>query len=225
MGPRRMGPPPEIAFVTMPREVYDKLGLTADEQTKVDEIRKKVRQETRSLMPRPQEGQEPPSQADMEANHEKAKKLIDAAEQDALAALSSDHKDLVVKTVKHMKTLQAAHLPAGAVLDLNLTDDQYAKLDALAPAKGEQVDGRALHEKAIAILTDDQKQTLQDFMASQRDRGGRGGPDGGGPGGPGGPGGGGMGGPGDGGPGGPPPDGGNGPDNGGGNPPPPPDSN
>jgi hypothetical protein len=215
-----MGPPPDIALVTMPSEVYDKLDLTTDEQTKVDAIRKNLHKQIRTLAPRPEPGSAPPSKDVMEANHAKIKKLQDAAETEALAALSADHKAMVTTLIKHMKTLQAVRLPAGAVLNLKLNDDQYTKLDALAPAKGVKGDPRQLRQKVEAILTADQKETLQEYMDAHSPMGGPGG----GPGGPGGPDGGpgGPGGP-DIGPGGPPPDGGG--DDGGGAPPPPPDAN
>ena len=216
---RRQGPPPPISLIFLPREMYDKLDLSDEEIEKIQTARQVFMEKHHPEQPK--QGAERPTKEQMDSKRKEAEAAAEAADNALLPQLTDAHRTLVVKLLKDMKVLHSVHIPAGAALDLKLTDDQLAKLSAIAPKEGQMVDPETMKEKVDAILTSKQKRIRR--SQGGRGMGGPGGPGGpgmGGPGGPGGPGGGpGMGGPGgpggpdggprgggDGGPGGPPPE-------------------
>lgn len=161
----------------------------------------------------------PPPQ--MRAAMEKMRTQEKQYNQQIEAVLTADQKQKLPSFLKEINGLQGAGVPADLYADLKLTGDQKTKIVAIAQKAQQEMetarqngdfsgDGmRESHEKAMAVLTADQRKAVQKFQQDHPQRGpggfgGAGGP-GGGPGGPGGPGGG----PGDGPP---PPPGGNPPE-------------
>lgn len=202
------------------------LTLNATQKTKVQSIQDKLKTQREAAMPRP--GQNPGERPDpetMRAAFDKLRQTEEKANKDIEALLTTEQKSKVSATLKSFNALREVGIPLDVYAELKLTAAQKQQLQDIAkaaqpqrPAEGSEpgqggrpprVDRRALQEKAMAVLTDEQKKTLDAWMeAHPRPQGGPGGR--GGFGGPGRPGGFGGDGP-------PPPPGGEG-----GDPPPPP---
>lgn len=203
------GSPRRVTVLDLPMPVLSAgLKLTEDQQSKVHDIQKSFRDQRDSLMPRrgPDSGG-PPDQSTMQANMEKLKALDAAANNSIKAVLNADQKALLPDLLKNIETLRAAGIPAELYGKLNLSDgqtkkiaeiaqqaqqDMHAKMEAARQSGDFEATRSAMdqsraetHQKAMAILTDDQKSMVEQFIKDHpRPQGGRGGGPGRGHGGP-----------------------------------------
>ena len=158
------------SLLTMPNEILDKLGLSDDEISKILSIRYQCRQKIWQLAPSNDGGA---TTTDASLTFETSKPLREAAEAEALGSLQEDHRMVVEAAIKHMKTLHSVRLPANLVLNLKLSDDQYAQLDALAPVTVTPP-SKEFRDKVQAVLTDEQNEIVFEWMQSNRSQPGPG---------------------------------------------------
>ena len=239
MRPGGMNQPP-INVTHIPIDVLaSELSLTATQKDKIALMQRQFMQQARPPQP-PQDGQggSPPDPEAMRARMDKIRALDQSTTRQIENLLTPAQKQGLPALVKTLEGLRSARIPLEVVGDLHLTADQKQQLSALAgrndaqnPQRQQEGDQARrsgqfgatrnvggpqgqLHEKAMALLTTEQRKTVTDFMQKHpRPQGGPGfGPPPGGPGGQGGQGGPDM----------PPPPGGPGGEGGQGGPPPPP---
>ncbi len=235
-GMRGMNRPPMTAL-HIPVAVLDaELKLTSAQKEKIAQAQKQFMQQARPTPPGqdgPQGG--PPDPEAMRARMDKIRSLDQSMGKQIEATLTASQKQALPALYKTLDAMRAAQIPLEVYGDLHLTAEQKQQLAALnaRPAQdnssrqqaGDQArrsgqfgatsalggQPNQQHEKAMALLTSDQRKVVEAFRQKQpRPQGGPGfgPPDGqGGPGGPDMP---------------PPPPGGRGGDDGQGGPPPPP---
>jgi len=171
------------------------LGLNDDQKTKIKAVQEQAQKDLAAL--RPQAGAAP---ANPQETAQKRREINTKATADINAILTDDQKTKSGPLLKKLGSLQAVGIPAGVYGELKLTDDQVTKLTAvsdevtkdrtqkLADATAAQQAGDTAkaqeirqslrttgpNEKAMAILTDAQKASVQkwikDHPAPQRQR-------------------------------------------------------
>lgn len=226
-----MGP---VTALQLPMPVLEKaLQLTEDQKSQIDQIKQDTNKARRDLQPpQPDPGSPPPDPEEMRAAFDKIRALDQEANKKIEAVLSDDQKKTLSNLLMQLNDFRIVGLPGEIAPELKLTSDQVQKIHDIAmktqkamqqifqggPPQGGDPGAmrdkmnslhKKAHDSALAVLTDTQRQTVEQFEKTHPRPGpGRfGGP--GGPGGPGRPGG--PGGPPPGGPDGPPPGGPDGP--------------
>jgi Spy/CpxP family protein refolding chaperone len=242
-GPGRppFGGPRQVTAADAPITILESgLKLTADQKEKIAQIQQDVRKKRRDLMPRPgQRPDSPPDPETMRANRDKMRTLDQEAAKSIGDVLTDEQKQALPGLLKEIEALRATGIPAELYGDLKLTSDQRKKITAIAQKAQEsqrqamdkaresgdfqsvretmQKSRRQTHDKAMQVLTSEQRALVEQFIKDhpRQGPGGFGPPPGGGRGrGEGGP-------PPGGGPDGPPPPDGAGPPPGEDGPPPP----
>jgi protein CpxP len=161
-----------ISLATLPVATLDTaLKLTADQKTKVTAIQEKYRTDSQAL--RPAQGAQPDP-----ANAQKLRELTMKTNTEIEAILSKDQNEKFKEIVKELTGITRAGIPAALALELDLTADQKAKIEAIAKETQTKVqsggDRRAAMEEARtkidAILTAEQKAKRDKFMAERGNR-------------------------------------------------------
>lgn len=198
-------PPPPISAANISLPFLDsQLNLTTDQDAKIKQIQADARIQRDALRPRPGQGLQngPPSRAEMEANRAKVEVIDNAAAAKAKAVLSASQQKALPDLLTQVDALRSDGIPLQIYGDLKLTANEKDKLTTVgqAAAKADKAaidkalksgDFRSLRQtmqesrestraKMDAILTDAQRQMLDDFRQSHP-RGGPGGPGTGGP--------------------------------------------
>lgn len=204
---RRMGPPRMATAIGVPLPQLDKaLTLTEDQRTQIETIRAEFDKAMRELRPqRPQPGGAPPDPSTMKASMDKMDQLDKTYSDRVVALLTASQKTALKVLLQDLNDFRVVGIPPDATAMLKLSEDQRTGIHAIAikaeaatkalvgtgvpkpgpDANRETIDKihRDAHDAALALLTDDQKTTL-DNMPRQGPGGGRGGPGGPPPGGP-----------------------------------------
>ena len=175
----------QISLATIPNDVLaDNLKLTAEQKTKIAPIHEKYMTDTRALRPTP--GGPQIDRETRRANNAKMRDLTEQANKDIDAILTDDQKKLVPDLIKDLQSFQAADLPFALRSKIDLTDEQKKKIaeaetasrdatrqkmqDArqsgdMAKMRDIQTEAmKDLHEKVMAVLTDDQKKLVEEYQ-------------------------------------------------------------
>jgi hypothetical protein len=170
----RPAPPRRIELAEIPVPVLaSALGLTATQRSTVDEIRQKLDADLKALQPKQGAGPGPAGQAQRE--------LLEKAHASIDSLLTPDQKARVAKLSYRLVLLGLAGIPLDALADMNLTSDEMDRIGEAAagmlkdaPARiaetppGERIAKTRqaladLRAAAVAILTPDQKQKLEEY--------------------------------------------------------------
>ena len=187
------------------------LSLTSTQKDKIEQMQKQFMQQARPPQP-PQDGQSgPPDQEAMRTRMDKIRALDQSTVRQIEGVLTPTQKQALPTLVKTLNGLRTARIPLEVVSDLHLTAEQKQQLSALTSltngqSQHQQQEGdqarrsgqfgatRSLggspgqtHEKAMALLTAEQRKVVTDYIQKHpRPQGGPGfGPPRGGQGGPG----------------------------------------
>lgn len=187
----------------MPIDVLaSSLDLKDDQKTAIQKIQMAARTESRSIDPRPAQGDPPPDATERKARQEKIAALDKKTISDIEALLTDDQKKMLPDLLKDAKLYNAARIPLQLRKDLALTDDQKKAIaeisDTAAKAMQEkmkeaQASGdfgairqlmqdsqKDTHDKIFAKLTEAQKTKIDDYAKAhpqpQRRPGGNGAP-------------------------------------------------
>jgi len=187
----------QVTLVTVsPNVLGSELSLTDDQKTKIKGIQEQAAKDLQAL--RPQAGGGAP--ANPQETQQKRRDITMKATTDIQAVLTDDQKTKSGPLLKKLTAVQSVGIPIGVYGDLKLTDDQVTKLtdvsaevtkertQKLADAQAAQQAGDTAkaqeirqsmrttgpNEKAMAILTDAQKEAvtkyIKDHPAPQRQR-------------------------------------------------------
>lgn len=150
------------------------LRLSKDQENSLTQIQEKARTDMQALRPAPGAAPDPDA----------SRKLGDVRRQqeaDMMAVLTPDQREKLPALFKQVSTLTRVGLPARAVNDLKLTDDQTAKLDQIGSDTREKIMAlpldqrrtqardmiRAAREQAMAVLTADQKAVVEKYTPAR----------------------------------------------------------
>lgn len=182
------------------------LNLNADQRARIEDIVEKFRQDRDELMPRPEPGSPRPDPAQMRQVMEQVRALEQAANREIEGVLNAQQKPMLGRLLKDVNDFRTVGIPMEVVEKLKLSQQQRQQIGVIAgnaqqaikqvmdqnqqngdPRQGQRKVGDILHkahEAMLALLTDAQKEILEQFHPDGPPHGGPGGPDG--PGGPGG---------------------------------------
>ena len=167
-----------LSLVNVPVKTLDALvQLTTEQKTRIEAIQTQYQSDLRAL--RPAKGQP----ADPGAR-EKRTQLTAKANEDLNAVLTPEQRDRLKAAVKDLAPAMAIGIPPALAIDLKLTADQKAKIaeiakDVRAELKGADPATRRAkiaeaREKAMQLLTDEQKKIVEKFEAERQRTGRRG---------------------------------------------------
>lgn len=193
-GGRNAGP---LTIATVPVDLLaTELKLTDDQKTKITAARTKMQQDLQAA--RPAAG----AATDRQAQAAKRQEINQQAVKDIEEVLTPDQKKQEPDLIKNLSALRSTGIPMPTYGDLKLTDEQRTKLAALAgdidkdraqkmkdmqearqagdQAKVTEIQqslrgGNTPNEKALALLTDSQKETITKYQKDHPARAGRGG--------------------------------------------------
>jgi len=176
----------QITISNIPDAVLaSELKLTDDQKTKIAAIKKKSRDDMQALQPT--DG----SQPDFRALAPKMQEINQQTTKDIEAALTDDQKTQSKGLIKDLQSLRSVGIPIETYGDLKLTDDEKKKITALATdidkdrtqkiqdaqaarQAGDQAKAQEImqslrgtggpNEKALAVLTDTQKETVTKYI-------------------------------------------------------------
>lgn len=170
------------------------LTLTDDQKTKIEAIQMKLQTDSRAARQPDASGQRP----DRTAMQAKMTELNDGAKKDIEAVLTPAQQKKEASVIQAAEIYNNVRFPLPVVPDLKLTADENAKIAPIAgdakkardtamkafqdaQAAGNQPDPTTFqtmqtamttaHDKAVAVLTDDQKKTLTDYEKAHPQRG------------------------------------------------------
>ena len=155
------------------------LKLTDDQVTKIKAIQTRYDADTKALRPQPGAPRDP-------AAREQMRSLSQNAQSDIEGVLTPDQKAKLPALLQHVQVMRMIGLPAQALPDLKLTEDQRTKIHGLIKSAADQLKGvpqdqrrekmrtiiPPLRTQLTAILTPDQQKIVAKYV--QR-RGGPGG--------------------------------------------------
>lgn len=163
------------------------LKLTPDQKTKISGVQDKFKADTKDLRIQPTPGGERPDPEKMRENFQKMRDLRDKANKEIEAVLTDDQKKQLPDLMKEMRMYSAFRIPMTAVGDLKLTDDQKSRLAGLAKemqektresfqsgdrTKGQEIQ-KEYQDKAMALMTDEQKAVIKKSQEDMPRRGSR----------------------------------------------------
>lgn len=193
-GPPRMGPRQPSA-ADIPMTVLDaNLKLTSAQKTKVSKIQDKMQQEFREMMPQPGDPADgPPDMEAMRSRFEKLKALREDAARQIEAALTATQRKALVTLIQDVELFRSAGLPPELIGDLKLTASQKKRLSDLVTEAREKMEQRLqdsqqqggfdamrsafmamrqeTYEKALTVLTPEQKEKTVKFVKEHPQRG------------------------------------------------------
>ncbi len=164
------------------------LQLTDAQKTQIQSIQNGLKQLRESIMPRPGQGNEPPPDREtMRANMERLRAAEQKANREITALLTATQKSKLPALLKQLEGIGALGIPLQVYDELELTAAQKTQLNAIAkrmrdtmPRPGEggergqgnppppreemERNRQQFHEEAMAVLTDAQKTTVQEFI-------------------------------------------------------------
>jgi Spy/CpxP family protein refolding chaperone len=178
------------------------LKLTAEQKTKIIDIQKQTTTDRNKMMQELRNGGQP-DQAAFQAFMQKMQTMNKEADKKITDLLTPEQKKLLPAVLKDIQTLSAVGIPAPTMGDLKLTDDQKKKIADIAAASQKTMqekmqearqsgDFQAIreimmtnrketHDKALAVLTEDQKKIVAKYEKEHPQQPGRGFGPGGGP--------------------------------------------
>jgi hypothetical protein len=185
-GGRGFGGPPTVSNLPLPYLAFA-LNLNDDQKTKIQAVQEKVRTDSRAARQPDASGQRP----DRAAVQAKMKEINDQAKSDIEAILTDTQKRKVDGAIKEAGTFNTVGIRLEVVPDLKLTAEQKTKLTDIAetatkemqPIMKDMADARqaqdqqkmqeagqamqaarkATQDKALAVLNDDQKATIEKY--------------------------------------------------------------
>ena len=171
------------------------LKLTADQKTKIGEIQKQTAADRTKMIQDLRAGGPQPDQNAFQAFQQKMQDMNKSSDKKVTDALTPDQQKLLPSLLKDVQTLNSVGIPSATMADLKLTDDQKKKLTAIAEtsqkamtAKVEKASQnqdfqaigqivttsrKATKDKALAVLTDDQKKTIAKYEKDHPQQPGR----------------------------------------------------
>jgi uncharacterized membrane protein len=175
-----------MSLVDLPPAVLQAgLKLTDSQKTKIARIQEKFQQARKDLMPLPEEA--PPDPESMRDNMEKLRSLHQQATKDIEAVLTTSQKKAIPTVLREIQALRMAGIPAELLGTLKLSDDQRKQIASIVQQAQQETrqkmdaarqsgDRNAMrdimeqsrqdiHDKAMAVLTDDQKAQVEKFVA------------------------------------------------------------
>jgi len=189
----------QLLLVNLPVNFLVKeLKLTDEQKTAVTEVQTKYRADMQALRQQPADG----SQPDFRAIGAKVTELGQKSSKDIDAILKDDQKTEATALVKDLQMLQVLRIPYQTLDDLKLTSEQKTKLMAIAAdvtkertAKQQEIQAARQandnakaqelqqaffaslgagkpDEKALAVLTADQKDVIDKWQKANPQRGG-----------------------------------------------------
>jgi len=189
----------QLLLVNLPVDFLVKeLKLTDEQKTSVTEVQTKYRADLQALRQPAADGAQP----DFQAMRTKMTELGQKSAKDIDAILKDDQKTQATAMVKNLQMLQTLRIPYQTLDDLKLTDEQKTKLAAIAAdvtkertakqaeiraaqqsgdtAKAQELQqaffasafGGKPDEKAMAVLTADQKDVIDKWQKANPQRGG-----------------------------------------------------
>jgi hypothetical protein len=181
------GPPPPASVANLPVSLLDaELTLTADQKQTIRRVQDRFHRQMWDQMPRPgRPPGGPPDPETMRATRDKIRGLEQKAKGDIEAVLDSDQKKALPRVLKEANAMREAGIPLEIYGKLQLTTDQKHKIVAIVQEvskaepkdpdmarEGSRFGGRGgafrdsrrkIHDKVVAVLTESQKETLEDF--------------------------------------------------------------
>jgi len=164
------------ALVRLPVAALDAaVHLTADQRARITAIQEKYRTDVRALRPAPGSPPNPENRA-------KRAELTRQANQQIEAVLTAAQKERLKSALQEIAPLRGAGLPLELLAQLKLTDEQKKQITAIARearekigalpreerrAKGQEIT-QAARDKILAVLTADQKATLEKWNSERR---------------------------------------------------------
>lgn len=151
-----MGRQRKPSLAMMPVEfLTNGLNLTSAQQTKINQIQQKMREQRRSMMPPPpQQGGQfgrpegPPPQGQPGGNRDKMQAMERQTVQQIEAVLTAEQKKQVPGLIAELETLRSAGLPPALSGKLKLTVEQKKKIAGLHSAKPQPQKQNASMEQA-----------------------------------------------------------------------------
>ena len=185
-GQRRFGMRP-LTVADIPVSILNKeLKLTDEQKTKISDIHDKLTAQVKENTPAPPAAGEQPDFQKMRDARQKINELNTQATKDIEAVLTDDQKAKLPDLFKGLQVYRSAGIPLEIVNDIKLTDDQKKKITDITDENQKAVaakfqeaqnggDRQAVmtaiqqmqkdtQEKIKAVLTDDQKKTLEKYL-------------------------------------------------------------
>jgi hypothetical protein len=196
-GPRQGMGPRQATLASVPVSVLDaNLKLTDEQKTNIQKIQDRYAEERKALMPQFSPGGPPPDRQTMIENFQKMRASDDKASKEIEAQLTDSQKKQLPDLLKDVSLYRSVNLPPELISELKLTPDQKKQLETIA--RDSQADMRskmreaaqsggfqaardvmqksrqATYEKALTVLTPDQKDKTVAYVKAhpQRDEGG-----------------------------------------------------
>lgn len=172
---------------TTPVAVLDiGLKLSPEQKTKITDIQKQTVTDRNKMMQDLRNGGQPPDQGAFQAFMQKMQDMNKEADKKITDLLTPEQKKALPDVLKDVQTLNAVGIPAATMGDLKLTSDQRKKLADIAAASQKSLNEKMqearqsgdfqslreimmnsrkeTHDKAFALLTDDQKKVIEKYQ-------------------------------------------------------------
>ena len=186
-GPPPMGGPRRNTVADTPVGALEVgLKLSGDQKTKIARIQRQYRRQQRQSMPRPGDPFQAPDPQAMQDAMRRRQALNTQAIQSIEAVLTAPQKQALPNFLKELDNYRMLGIPPEVLGDLQITADQKKSLFSIAdsakaamrksqedalqdgdPASHQQNMQRIMqhnHRQAMAVLTEDQQGTIEDFM-------------------------------------------------------------
>jgi len=190
-GGQRRGGGFQLSVATVPASILaSELGLSDAQKTKIKTIQDKLAEDLKPLTPKP--GDPPPDQQTAQENRTRRNELTQNAVKDIEAELNETQKTKWPDVQKSLQGITMVGIPVGALDELKLTPDEKTKIAKIADEASKSQQGTMqqmrearqnmdqqkmqelgqemqknmtkAHEDATAVLTADQKKSLEAYL-------------------------------------------------------------